>query len=438
MDEEIKDNTTNTPAAPVAVIEAPPPDAIRHGRRLTNRGDRIFFRVLKGAAFIPIVLMILFVGVLLYGAWPSIERFGVAFLFTDEWDPGEDREAYGALASIYGTLFSSLMALAIAGPIGIGVAAFLNEVFPPKLRSTVIFLIEILATIPSIVYGIWAFFVLVPLISEYIQPFFTEYEWPLSPVPTFPTMVQTALANPWLLTIVLGVTAFVTITTVRGLLRAVGRRISVTHISYEISSGKANAALAVFCILAGAGAAFLAPINWPGVGGWVSQKVGPEFFLFRGPPIGVGLLAGTTVLAIMILPLIVSISLEAIRAVPSSYREAALGLGATRWEVIRMAVLPAARSGLMGGCILALGRALGETMAVTMVIGNANLIRWSLFEPAASIASMIANNFSEAFDLMRASLIELALILFAMTFVVNLAARYLILKLGGSRKGTMV
>lgn len=437
MEEVIPDNTTKAPAASAALIEPTAPEMIRHGGRLSNRGDRIFFRILRCAAYIPIVLMILFVGVLLYGAWPSIQRFGIAFLFTDEWDPAEQRESYGALASIYGTLFSALMALAIAGPIGIAVAAFLNEVFPARLRSTVIFLIEILATIPSIVYGIWAFFVLVPLISEYIQPFFTEYEWPLAPIPTLPTMVQAALANPWLLTIVLGVTGYVTIAAARGLLRYVGRRIRATHIEYEKSSGKANAILAAICLLAGASAAFFAPIDWASAGELLSQKLGYEFFLFRGPPIGVGLLAGTVVLAIMILPLIVSISLEAIRAVPSSYREAALGLGATRWEVIRMAVLPAARSGLLGGCILALGRALGETMAITMVIGNANLIRWSLFEPAASIASMIANNFSEAFDVMRAALIELALILFAMTFIVNLAARYLIMRLG-IRKGSMV
>jgi phosphate transport system permease protein len=151
----------------------------------------------------------------------------------------------------------------------------------------------------------------------------------------------------------------------------------------------------------------------------------------------VGLLAGTLVLAVMILPLIVSISLDALRMVPDSYREAALGLGATRWEMIRLAVLPAARSGLVGSCILALGRALGETMAITMVIGNANLIRWSLFQPSNSIASVIANQFGEATDLMLSALIELALILFVMTLLVNLAARTLVNKLA-ARKGVLV
>ena len=296
-----------------------------------NRGDRWFMRALQFSAYSPLLLMLLFVAVLVYGAWPSIQQFGVGFLFTNDWDPTEDAEVYGALPSIYGTVFSSLGALAIAAPVGIGVAALLNEVFPPRLRSMFAFLIEILATIPSIVYGIWAFFVLVPLIADHIHPAFTT----------------------------------------------------------------------VF---------------------------GEDFLLFRGPPLGVGLLAGTVVLAVMILPLIVSLSLDAFRAVPRNYREAALGLGATRWEVIRMAVIPPARSGIIGGCILALGRALGETMAVTMVIGNATLIKWSLFEPAATISSLIANNFSEAFGLMQAALIELALILFIMTLLVNLAARYLIMR----------
>lgn len=313
-----------------------PAKAVRHGMPHRNRGDRLFFLILRGGAMLPVLLMLLFVIVLIYGALPSMKEFGLSFLFTSEWDPAEGREQYGALASVYGTIFSSLLALAIAGPIGIGVAAFLHEVFPPRLRSTVVFLIEILATIPSIVYGIWAFFVLVPFIADYVQPLFTSIPW---------------------------------------------------------------------C---------------------------RHFFLFKGPPIGVGLLAGTMILSVMILPLIVSISLDAIRAVPSSYREAALGLGATRWEMIRMAVLPAARSGLMGACILALGRALGETMAITMIIGNSNLIKWSLFEPATTISSLIANNFNEASGLMRSALIELALILFVMTMVVNLSARFLILKFAGT------
>lgn len=309
---------------------------IYHGKAYQNRGDRVFMLVLKFAAFMPLLLMLAFIAVLIHGSWDSIQHFGVKFLFTNDWDPSEDAEIYGALPSVYGTLFSSICALALAGPVGIGVAAFLNEVVPPGPRAVITFLIEILATIPSIVYGVWAFFVLVPFISN------PDYG------------IQTILQQ------------------------------------------------------------------------WIPH--GSEFILFSGPPLGLGLLAATLVLAVMILPLIVSLSLDAIRSVPASYREAAMGLGSTKWETIRIAVLPPAKSGLIGACILALGRALGETMAVTMVIGNSNMIRWALFQPATTISSMIANNFGEAFGLMQSALIELALILFGMTMLVNLIARYLVLK----------
>lgn len=309
-------------------------------RRISNVGDRIFFWVLRVAAVIPILLMLLFVGVLVVGSIPAIRAFGFRFLFSSEWDPNPDHEQYGALAFIYGTLFSSIFALAIAAPVGIGVAAFLHEVFSPRLRSVVAFLIEILATIPSIVYGVWAFFVLRGWVESSIQPLF-------------------------------------------------------------------------------------------------NRIFGSDFILFRGPPLGFGLLTGTLVLATMVLPIIVSISLDAMRAVPDSYREAALGLGATRWEMIRMAVLPAARSGLVGACILAFGRALGETMAITMVIGNANKIGWSLFQPANTIASAIASQFGEAADLMLSSLIELALILFVMTLVVNIIARTIIRRIS-AQKGAVL
>ena len=309
-------------------------------RRVMNRGDRIFLAIIRSAAIIPVLLIILFVGVLIAGSMPSVRAFGLHFLFNSEWQPNaEIGEEYGALPFIYGTLVSSVMALLLAGPVGIGVAVFLNEVFTSRLRGVIAFLIEILATIPSIVFGIWAFFVLVPFVRDGIQ----------------------------------------------------------------------------------------APVQ---------AIFGTGFILFRGPPLGIGLLAGTLVLAVMILPMIVSISLEAIRMVPSSYREAALGLGATRWEMIRLAVLPPARSGLMGACILALGRALGETMAVTMVIGNKNMIRWSLFEPASTISSVVASNFGEAGGdnaLMLPSLTELALVLFAMTLVVNLVARFVIRRFAGDK-----
>lgn len=312
----------------------------RRRRRIRNFGDRVFFGIIRSASFIPVLLILLFVGTLVAGAIPAIKAFGWSFPFSSEWQPNaEIGEAYGALPFIYGTLFSSVMALLLAGPVGIGVAVFLNEVVGARLRSIAAFLIEILATVPSIVFGIWAFFVLVPFVRDAVQKS-------------------------------------------------------------------------------------------------VQSVFGTDFILFRGPPLGIGLLAGTLVLAVMILPMITSISLDAIRMVPSSYREAALGLGATRWEMIRLAVLPAARSGLIGACILALGRALGETMAVTMVIGNKNVIRWSLFEPSSTISSVIASNFGEAGgdnELMLPALLELALILFAMTLVVNLVARMIIRRFAGQK-----
>ena len=300
-----------------------------------NTGDRLFFILLRSSAFVPLLLILVFLSVLSWGAWPAIKTFGWSFLWSTNWDPTEGREEYGALAFILGTLFSSLFALAIAAPVGIGVATFLNEVFPPRLRGVMAFLIEILATIPSIVYGVWAFFVMVPWVESTVIP--------------------------------------------------------VAH--------------------------------------WI---FGPRFFLFRGTN-GFSLFSGGLVLAVMILPVIVSISLDSIRAVPSTYREAALGLGATRFEMIRLAVWPSARSGMLGACILALGRAMGETMAITMVIGNAQSIQWSLFGPANSIASAIALQFGEATGLMQAALIELALVLFVMTLLLNLAARALVRNLSAQK-----
>ena len=308
--------------------------------KMKNFGDRVFFGILRGAAIIPIAMMILFIGVLIVGAWPAMKQFGFAFLYTSVWEPNSEvGEQFGALPFIYGTLFTSIMALCIAGPIGIGVAAFLNEVLSSRYRSIFAFLIEILATIPSIVYGIWAFFVLRVWVRDAIQPV-------------------------------------------------------------------------------------------------VQHLFGRDFVLFRGPPMGLGLLSGTLILAVMILPLIVSISLDALRMVPNSYREAALGLGATRWEMILMAVLPPAKSGLIGACILALGRALGETMAITMVIGNQPEIRWSLFQSATTISAVIATKFTNAqadSEILLPTLTELALILFVLTLFVNIIARMIIRRFAGEK-----
>jgi phosphate transport system permease protein len=334
--------TTLSPSSP-AILDAAP--VMRKPTR-RNRGDRIFFQGITVAVlFVPLLVM-LFLGVLIAGAWPAVKAFGWKFFITSQWDANaEGGEAYGALPFIWGTLVTAFFALLLAAPIGIGVAAFLSEIVRGKLRSVIAFLLEILATIPSVVYGMWGLFVLAPFIAEHAQP---------------------------------------------------RMKIWQTHLDQWFGKG-----------------------NVP-------------IFQFRGFPNGLGLGTAILVMAVMILPLIVSISLDAMRAVPTSYREAALGLGATRWEMIRIAVLPPARSGIFGGCILALGRALGETMAVTMVIGNNSSIKWSFLAQANTISSIIANEYGEADGLKLAALMELALILFVMTLVVNLIARYLTGKLGVS------
>jgi len=292
-------------------------------------GDRVFFAVLTGASLIAPLILLLFVAVLAYGAWPSIREFGLSFLTSSVWEPNPERERYGAFPFIVGTLISATLALALAAPAGIGIATLVNEVLPSRLRGTARFLIEILATIPSVVYGLWGVFVLAPWVSGTLQPALAK---PLGFIPVF------------------------------------------------------------------------------------------------GPPYEPrNMLCAVLILAIMVLPIIVSVSLDAIRSVPASYREAALGLGATRWEMVRIAVWPPARSGFIGGCILALGRALGETMAVTMVIGNGRRISASLFAASDTVASTIANQFAEApSDLFTAALIEMALLLFVVTLSVNVIARWLI------------
>ncbi len=308
-------------------------------RRPRNLGDRVFDLSLSVAALMIPALVALFVGVLIYGAWPSIRAFGWEFLVTKTWNPNPNREQYGALVFIFGTLVSSIVALCLAAPIGIAVAALLNEVVTAKVRVVLSFVIEILATIPSVVYGLWGIFVLAPWVRQVLQPFLS---------------------------------------------RTLG---------------------------------FLP--------------------LFQGPQYGLGMLAAILILAIMVLPIIVSVSNDAMRGVPVGYREAALALGATRWEMIRLAVLPPARTGIMGGCILAMARALGETMAITMVIGNGHEISWSLFAASDTVASAIANQFSEATsDLYSAALIELALLLFVVTLVVNFMARLIISGLGQATGGT--
>jgi phosphate transport system permease protein len=283
--------------------------------------------VLTAFALVLPLLILIILGVLLVNAWPALKRFGPAFLVTSTWDPVA--EVYGAAPMIFGTLASSLLALLIAVPLALSVAIFLTEFSPRWLRQPVAFLVELLAAIPSVVYGMWGIFVLIPFLRSYVVPPFK----------------------------------------------------------------------ALF--------------------GWTP--------FLQGVFYGNSLLAGGVILAIMIVPYIAAVSREVLLAVPTSQREAALAMGATRWEAVRSAVLPYGRAGLIGAIILGLGRALGETMAVTMVIGNRHDISLSLLQPAYTMAAAIANEFSEATTATyQSALMEVGLLLFVLTVTVNAVARILI------------
>jgi phosphate transport system permease protein len=290
-------------------------------------GDQIFKFVILLCGLAVLGTLVLIVYQLVLRSGPSWHAFGFKFFAGRDWDPVN--EQFGALPFIYGTLVSSLLALIIAVPLAIGVAVFTTEMCPKALRGPLSFFVELLAAIPSVVYGLWAIFVLVPILSNYVQPFLSR------------------------------------------------------------------------------------TLGWTG--------------FFTGAPYGISMLAAGIILAIMIVPIISSITREVLMVVPQHQREAALALGATRWEMIRMGVLRNARAGIMGGIILGLGRALGETMAVTMVIGNRPEIAKSLFAPGYTMASVLANEFSEATgDLNLAALIEIGLALFLVTIVVNALARLLV------------
>lgn len=288
--------------------------------------DQIFKILTAGAALLVLGLAGLILYQLIVQSWTSIKEFGLGFLTSDVWDPVFNE--YGALPFIYGTVASSLIALLIAVPLSLGVAIFLSEIAPVRIRKIVGFFVEVLASIPSVIYGLWGVFVLIPLIRR-VQP-----------------AVQSLL-------------------------------------------------------------------------GFIP--------LFQGPPFGYSLIAAGIILAIMIIPTITSLSRDALNAVPNHQREASLALGATRWETIRRVVLPYNKSGIIAAVMLGLGRALGETMAVTMVIGNHPQINLSLFMPAQTMASLIANEFSEATDAIHLSaLVEIGLILFLVTFTLNIIARLVI------------
>jgi phosphate transport system permease protein len=300
-----------------------------------NTGDRILRGLLRAAALSVVLLVAAMVVEMAQRGWPAMRAFGPKFLVTSTWDPVA--EQFGAVPFIYGTLLSSLLALLIAVPLGIGAAVYLAEVAPMWVRTPVAFLVELVAAVPSVVYGLWGIFVLAPLLRAWVQP-------------------------------VLGATL-----------------------------------------------GFLP--------------------LFQGPSYGVGMLAAGIILAIMVVPFITAVSREVLLAVPNAQREAALALGATRWETTRIAVLRYGRSGLIGAVLLGLGRALGETMAVTMVIGNRPEVALSLFAPGYTMASVIANEFTEATsDLYVSALIEIGLLLFVVTVAVNALARLLVWSVGGAVK----
>jgi phosphate transport system permease protein len=297
----------------------------------------------RGTTRILAILVLVMVGAILASlaveAWPALSRFGPGFLTSTAWDPVNDH--FGAAVAIYGTLVTSAIALLIAVPVSFGIAVFITELAPRWLKRPVGTAVELLAAIPSIIYGMWGLFVFAPLFADHVQPWVSDHlgQWPV---------------------------------------------------------------------------------------------VGP---LFQGPPMGIGLFTAGLILAVMILPYITAVMRDVFEVVPPVLKESAYGLGANTWEVVRHIVLPHTRIGVVGGVMLGLGRALGETMAVTFVIGNAHNIDISLFMPGSTISSTLANEFTEAVgDIYTSSLMALGLILFLITFVVLVLAKLLLIRLA-ARQG---
>jgi len=296
--------------------------------------DMLFRNLTRLAAFAVLTLLGAIIGSLIVGSMPAIHAFGFGFLTSSAWNPVTDQ--YGALVPIVGTLITSGIALLIAIPVSFGIAIFLTELSPNWLRRPLGIAVELLAGIPSIIYGMWGLFIFAPLFGDYVEP-------------------------------------------------------------------------------------------------WVNDHIGAMPFIgpfFSGPPMGIGMLTASIILAIMVIPFIASVMRDVFEVVPTMLKESAYGLGATTWEVMWNVVLPYTKIGVVGGIMLGLGRALGETMAVTFVIGNANQLNKSLLMPGNSIASSLANEFAEAVGaLYTSSLIELGLILFFITFVVLSLARIMLHKL---------
>ena len=304
-------------------------------RRSAKLADALFANVTRAAAVLTLLLLVGIIISLLFGAWPSIKHFGLSFLWTAEWDPVQEK--FGGLVMIYGTVMTSLIALLIAVPVSFGIALFLTELSPNWLKRPLGTAIELLAAIPSIVYGMWGLLVFAPILATYVQQ-------PL----------QAAFGNV------------------------------------------------------------------PVLGA-----------LFSGPPVGIGILSAGIILAIMIIPFIAAVMRDVFEVTPPMLKESAYGVGATTWEVVSRVVLPYTKTGVVGGIMLGLGRALGETMAVTFVIGNFNqLDSLSLFQAANSITSALANEFAEATPgLHEASLIYLGLVLFLITSIVLGFSKVLLIRL---------
>jgi phosphate transport system permease protein len=298
----------------------------------------VFERIFRTATFAAAILVLLILGgvgvSLLHGAWPAISHFKLDFVTREVWNPVTDQ--FGALGPIYGTVVTSLIAMLLAVPTGFGIALFLTELCPPMLKRPIGVAVELLAAVPSIIFGIWGLFVMAPVLQRHVQP--------------------------WLIH-------------------------NLGHL--------------------------------PGIGS-----------LFKGPPFGIGILTASLVLAIMVLPFIAATMRDVFDTVPPMLKESGYGLGATTWEVIWKVVVPHSRVGIVGGVMLGLGRALGETMAVTFVIGNAHRISSSILAPGTTISSAIANEFTEAVgDLYTSSLIALGLLLFLITFAVIAAAQAMLRRL---------
>jgi phosphate transport system permease protein len=296
--------------------------------------DTAFRNLTRGAAILVLVLLGGVIAALIKGSLPALQEFGFAFLYEERWNPVTEK--FGAFAPIYGTVVTSIIAMAIAVPLGLLISLFLTELCPMWLRRPIGIAIELLAGIPSIIYGIWGLFVFAPFLQRFVQPLLIDT---FAPIPVLST-------------------------------------------------------------------------------------------LFEGPPYGIGTLTAGLILAIMVLPFITSVSRDVFEAVPPVLKEAAYGVGCTTWEVVSHVVLPYARVGVIGGVMLGLGRALGETMAVTFVIGNAHRVSASILAPGTTISATIANEFTEAVgDLYTSALIALGLILFVITFIVLAIARYMLMRL---------